>query len=85
MGNLLSKSDYASQYDYTNGATGGPNAVKRVLRSGSWKIFSYDARGNMTRGDGLTSASYNAMDKPTQIIKNGKNPHLYLWSTTHAL
>ncbi|MEM5511234.1 SpvB/TcaC N-terminal domain-containing protein [Pseudoalteromonas sp. AS71] len=72
VGNLLSKSDYASQYDYTNGATGGPNAVKRVLRSGSWKIFSYDARGNMTRGDGLTSASYNAMDKPTQIIKNGK-------------
>ena len=72
VGNLLSKSDYASQYDYTNGATGGPNAVKRVLRSGSWKVFSYDARGNMTRGDGLTSASYNAMDKPTQIIKNGK-------------
>jgi len=37
--------------------------VKRVYRSGSWKTFSYDARGNMTRGDGLTSATYNAMDK----------------------
>ncbi|WP_349304617.1 RHS repeat-associated core domain-containing protein [Pseudoalteromonas sp. NEC-BIFX-2020_002] len=71
MGNLLSKSDYASQYDYTTGSTGGPNAVKRVYRGG-WKTFSYDARGNMTRGDGLTSATYNAMDKPTQIQKDGK-------------
>ncbi|WP_213610246.1 glycohydrolase toxin TNT-related protein [Pseudoalteromonas sp.] len=26
----------------------------------------------MTQGDGLTSVSYNAMDKPTQIIKSGK-------------
>ncbi|OUS72219.1 hypothetical protein B5G52_08000, partial [Pseudoalteromonas sp. A601] len=72
VGNLLSKSDYASQYDYTNGATGGPNAVKRIYRSGSWRTFNYDARGNMTSGDGLTSATYNAMDKPTQIVKDGK-------------
>ncbi|WP_167542949.1 SpvB/TcaC N-terminal domain-containing protein [Pseudoalteromonas prydzensis] len=72
VGNLLSKSDYASQYDYENGTTGGPNAVKRIYRSGSWKTFAYDARGNMTKGDGLTSATYNAMDKPTQIIKSGK-------------
>ena len=71
VGNLLSKSDYATQYDYTTGATGGPNAVKRVYRGG-WKSFSYDTRGNMTRGDGLTSAMYNAMDKPTQIKKDGK-------------
>ncbi|MCH2087217.1 MAG: hypothetical protein MK175_08530 [Pseudoalteromonas sp.] len=71
IGNLLSKSDYASEYDYINGATGGPNAVKRVYRSG-WKSFGYDARGNMTSGDGLTSATYNAMDKPTQISKDGK-------------
>ncbi|WP_304182255.1 SpvB/TcaC N-terminal domain-containing protein, partial [Pseudoalteromonas prydzensis] len=72
VGNLLSKSDYASQYDYENGTTGGPNAVKRIYRSGSWKTFAYDARGNMTQGDGLTSATYNAMDKPTQIKKDGK-------------
>ncbi len=72
VGNLLSKSDYATQYDYENGATGGPNAVKRIHRSGSWKTFAYDARGNMAQGDGLTSASYNAMDKPTQIVKDGK-------------
>jgi len=72
VGNLLSKSDYATSYDYSNGTTGGPNAVKRVYRSGSWRTFSYDARGNMTKGDGLTSATYNAMDKPTQIQKDGK-------------
>ncbi len=71
VGNLLSKSDYATQYDYENGATGGPNAVKRVYRGG-WKSFGYDTRGNMTSGDGLTSATYNAMDKPTQIVKDGK-------------
>ena len=71
VGNLLSKSDYATQYDYENGATGGPNAVKRVYRGG-WKSFGYDTRGNMTSGDGLTSAAYNAMDKPTQIVKDGK-------------
>ncbi|MGS0535655.1 RHS repeat domain-containing protein [Pseudoalteromonas sp. SaAl2] len=41
-------------------------------RSGGWKSFSYDTRGNMTKGDGLTSATYNAMDKPTQIKKDGK-------------
>ncbi|MEI8646149.1 SpvB/TcaC N-terminal domain-containing protein [Pseudoalteromonas sp. Hal040] len=71
IGNLLSKSDYATQYDYINGSTGGPNAVKRVYRNG-WKLIGYDARGNMTSGDGLTSAIYNAMDKPTQIKKAGK-------------
>uniref|UniRef100_UPI000A6272E7 RHS repeat-associated core domain-containing protein n=1 Tax=Pseudoalteromonas arabiensis TaxID=874454 RepID=UPI000A6272E7 len=72
VGNLLFKSDYATEYDYTTGTTGGPNAVKRVYRSGSWKTFSYDARGNMIKGDGLSHAIYNAMDKPIQLIKEGK-------------
>ncbi|MBQ4811938.1 VCBS repeat-containing protein, partial [Pseudoalteromonas luteoviolacea] len=75
IGNLNKKSDYASSYDYTNHVSGhsggGPNAVKRVFKQGVWVGFSYDARGNMTRGDGLTSAIYNAMDKPTKITKNG--------------
>ena len=70
-GNLLLKSDYASQYDYDTGTTGGPNAVKRVLKGNSWLSFDYDLRGNMLRGDELTSASYNAMDKPTRIEKSG--------------
>ncbi|QPB83414.1 hypothetical protein CWC22_010630 [Pseudoalteromonas rubra] len=75
VGNLTSKSDYATQYDYSNSVSGftggGPNAVKRVLKNGQWVGFSYDARGNMTKGDGLSTASYNAMDKPTSITKNG--------------
>ncbi|MCG7537923.1 RHS repeat-associated core domain-containing protein [Pseudoalteromonas sp. OOF1S-7] len=75
VGNLTSKSDYATQYDYTNRVSGytggGVNAVKRVYKNGQWVGFSYDARGNMTKGDGLSAASYNAMDKPTSITKNG--------------
>ncbi|WNO10289.1 RHS repeat-associated core domain-containing protein [Teredinibacter sp. KSP-S5-2] len=79
-GNLLSKSDYARNYDYTTGTSGGPNAVKRVEKilkqqdgttQYQWANFSYDARGNMTSGDGLSQAIYNAMDKPTYIEKGG--------------
>ncbi len=75
MGNLLKKSDYSDNYDYSNGATGGPNAVKRVFKTkgknkDTWVNFGYDSRGNMTSGDGLASAIYNAMDKPTSINKD---------------
>ncbi|MBE0389459.1 hypothetical protein PLUTE_b0424 [Pseudoalteromonas luteoviolacea DSM 6061] len=74
IGNLTKKSDYASTYDYTSHLAGfsggGPNAVKRVMKAGTWVGFSYDARGNMTKGDGLVLAQYNAMDKPTLINKN---------------
>ncbi|WNO08948.1 RHS repeat-associated core domain-containing protein [Teredinibacter sp. KSP-S5-2] len=79
-GNLLSKSDYARNYDYTTGTSGGPNAVKRVEKilkqqdgttQYQWANFGYDARGNMTSGDGLSQAIYNAMDKPTYIEKGG--------------
>ncbi|MCG7546172.1 hypothetical protein MHM93_18530 [Pseudoalteromonas sp. MM17-2] len=71
IGNLLSKSDYSNEYDYTSEGSGGPNAVKRVQRNGKWVSFSYDKRGNMLTGDGLSSANYNAMDKPTTLVKNG--------------
>ncbi|WP_261627258.1 hypothetical protein, partial [Pseudoalteromonas holothuriae] len=76
VGNLTSKSDYASEYNYSDHlsghAGGGANAVKKVQKTnGTWAGFSYDARGNMTKGDGLTSAIYNAMDKPTSLTKNG--------------
>ncbi|WP_261627209.1 SpvB/TcaC N-terminal domain-containing protein, partial [Pseudoalteromonas holothuriae] len=76
VGNLTSKSDYASEYNYSDHlsghAGGGANAVKKVQKTdGTWVGFSYDARGNMTKGDGLTSAIYNAMDKPTSLTKNG--------------
>ncbi|QFU06943.1 tRNA3(Ser)-specific nuclease WapA precursor (plasmid) [Pseudoalteromonas sp. THAF3] len=71
IGNLLSKSDYSNEYDYTSEGSGGPNAVKRVQRNSKWVSFSYDKRGNMLTGDGLSSATYNAMDKPTTLVKNG--------------
>ncbi|BBN83625.1 hypothetical protein PA25_36100 [Pseudoalteromonas sp. A25] len=72
VGNLTKKSDYASEYNYGTLQDGLPNAVKKVHKTdGTWVDFSYDARGNMTQGDGLTSAIYNAMDKPTSLTKNG--------------
>ncbi|WP_241651962.1 RHS repeat-associated core domain-containing protein [Pseudoalteromonas phenolica] len=76
VGNITSKSDYATLYDYDNHASGhsggGDNAVKKVRKTdGNWVGFSYDARGNMIKGDGLTAAVYNAMDKPTSLTKNG--------------
>ncbi|KZN66402.1 RHS repeat-associated core domain-containing protein [Pseudoalteromonas luteoviolacea] len=75
IGNILKKSDYASEYDYINRMSGhsggGANAVKRVNKNGAWVGFSYDYRGNMIKGDGLTSATYNAMDKPIHMTKNG--------------
>ncbi|KZN34358.1 hypothetical protein N480_22405 [Pseudoalteromonas luteoviolacea S2607] len=43
----------------------------KFFKQDKWVGFSYDARGNMIKGDGLTSAHYNAMDKPTLITKNG--------------
>ena len=55
-GNLLRKSDYASNYNYvgTGTSTGGPNAVKSVTKNnGSQVSFSYDNNGNLTSGDGL--------------------------------
>ncbi|WP_171037351.1 SpvB/TcaC N-terminal domain-containing protein [Pseudoalteromonas phenolica] len=75
VGNITYKSDYATTYDYDTHligySGGGDNAVKKVQKTdGSWVGFSYDARGNMTKGDGLTEALYNAMDKPTSIAKN---------------
>ncbi|WP_462163192.1 RHS repeat domain-containing protein [Pseudoalteromonas xiamenensis] len=76
VGNLVLKSDYGNTYDYSTSlpghSGGGNNAVKQVTKINNTKVgFSYDGRGNMTKGDGLTSASYNAMDKPTQMTKNG--------------
>ncbi|AOT07731.1 RHS repeat-associated core domain-containing protein [Pseudoalteromonas luteoviolacea] len=75
VGNITKKSDYASTYNYTTRLSGhsggGANAVKQVNKNGRWVGFSYDGRGNMIRGDGLSAATYNAMDKPTRITKHG--------------
>lgn len=75
VGNITKKSDYATAYNYSTHISGysggGANAVKKVYKNGRWVGFSYDGRGNMIKGDGLSAASYNAMDKPTRITKNG--------------
>lgn len=76
VGNIIQKSDFASQYDYINQPSGysggGANAVKRAYTNTGWVGFSYDGRGNMVRGKGLTAASYNSIDKPISISKNGQ-------------
>ena len=66
VGNLMLKSDYASNYDYTGAK---PNAVKQVtLADGGGAVnFGYDSNGNMTAGHNKTMA-YNVFNKPTRIV-----------------
>ncbi|GAB2907911.1 RHS repeat domain-containing protein [Rheinheimera gaetbuli] len=74
VGNLLSKSDYGSNYLYGNrakslGGNAGANAVRRVTKTdGSTVNFNYDNEGNLISGDGLT-ISYNSFKQPTQISR----------------
>ncbi|WP_194165961.1 SpvB/TcaC N-terminal domain-containing protein [Shewanella sp. YLB-07] len=75
VGNLLKKSDYsvnsANAYEY--GACNGPNRVCAITKpiNNQRVTFSYDSRGNLLTGDGLTM-TYNALDKPLTI--NGRGP-----------
>jgi RHS repeat-associated protein len=63
-GNLKSKSDYATNYDYTGG---GPNAVSSVtLAGGGTASFTYDGNGNMKTGHNK-GIDYNVFNKPTRI------------------
>ena len=74
VGNLLKKSDYsvnsANAYEY--GACNGPNRVCAITKQvNNQRItFSYDSRGNLLVGDGLTM-TYNALDKPLTISGRG--------------
>ncbi len=69
VGNLLAKSDYATNYDYTGGS-GGPNAVYQVTKlGGTTATFRYDRNGNLTGGDGR-ALTYNSFNKPLTIEKN---------------
>ncbi|MDW4812180.1 RHS repeat-associated core domain-containing protein [Shewanella fidelis] len=81
VGNLLKKSDYSSNtanaYEYNSscatGSNAGPNAVCAITKLNGTKVsFSYDRRGNLITGDGLTM-TYNALDKPLSI--NGRGPN----------
>ncbi|WP_179024981.1 RHS repeat-associated core domain-containing protein [Shewanella sp. Scap07] len=81
VGNILYKSDYSrsqsNAYEYNNGclagSNAGPNAVCAITKlNGSRVQFSYDSRGNLVNGDGLTM-TYNALDKPLTVVGRGPN------------
>lgn len=72
LGNMLSKSDFASSYSYSNGTSGGPNAVKEVtLLNGSKVSYGYDDKGQMIQGKGFNNALYTAFGKLADITRNG--------------
>src|SRR6266571_1231702 len=66
LGNIITKSDYAQQYNYgTNRITGaaGPHAVVSVSTGAT---FTYDPNGNLTQGDGRT-VSFDSLDRPIAV------------------
>jgi RHS repeat-associated protein len=72
LGNITSKSDYATSYTYGVGTNPvgqrGPHAVVSAVKTtGVTATFSYDANGNMTSGDGRT-VSFDARDRPVQVV-----------------
>ncbi len=77
LGNITSKSDYASVYTYGTNARGtrlaGPHAVVSVSgkQSGSASAtFTYDQNGNLTAGDGRT-IDFDLLDRPVHVAQNG--------------
>ncbi|MGV6852207.1 MAG: SpvB/TcaC N-terminal domain-containing protein [bacterium] len=75
VGNIILKSDYASNYKYggdavcTAGQQAGPNAVCQITTNGqSINDFAYDSNGNQLYGTGK-HISYNAYNKPISIIQ----------------
>ncbi len=74
---LRSTPNHDSAYQYGGSANcpaankAGPNALCRLEKLNSTIVqFSYDGRGNLINGDGLT-LTYNALDKPLTIIGRG--------------
>ncbi|QSX39192.1 hypothetical protein JYB85_17940 [Shewanella sedimentimangrovi] len=78
VGNLLKKTDFSlnktNAYQYGGaavcaaGSNAGPNAVCQIEKLNNTAVkFTYDKRGNMLTGDGLTM-TYDALDKPLNIV-----------------
>src|SRR6185503_15842031 len=67
IGNLTAKSDVGT---YTYPATGQPrpHAVTSISGGAINTTFTYDVKGNMTAGNGLT-ISYASYNKPTSITR----------------
>jgi RHS repeat-associated protein len=76
VGNFLKKTDYSvnsnTAYRYGGSACNNkPNALCSLTKlNGTAVSFTYDAKGNLRSGDGL-SMTYNAMDKPITITGRG--------------
>ena len=73
LGNITSKSDFASVYTYRTGSNtggqGGPHAVSSVTKlDATIASYGYDANGNMTSGDGRTLA-FDQMDRPVVVTQ----------------
>jgi RHS repeat-associated protein len=69
LGNIWSKSDYASSYSYGTGIAppmGGPHAVMSLSTGAT---YQYDGNGNMTAGDGR-SQTFDYLDRPTVVTKD---------------
>ncbi len=71
VGNLLKKTDYSANKDTAYQYCTGTNALC-ILEKASGQIvnFTYDGRGNLINGDGL-SLTYNVLNKP--LIITGRN------------
>ncbi len=71
IGNILSKSDYATNYYYGQN-NAGPHAVTQVTNLGNVKIsYDYDENGNMINGDGRL-IHYTSFDKPSSLSHAGQ-------------
>ncbi len=77
LGNITSKSDYASVYTYGTSARStrlaGPHAVVAVSgkQSGSASAtFTYDWNGNLVDGDGRT-IDFDLLDRPVRVARSG--------------
>ena len=67
IGNLTSKSDVGT-YSYPASGQPRPHAVTSISGGLINTTFTYDAKGNMTSGNGLTIA-YASYNKPTSITR----------------
>jgi hypothetical protein len=70
LGNVTSKSDYASGYTYGTSritSAAGPHAVVSLSTGAT---FTYDENGNLTHGDGR-DVTFDSLDRPITVTMGG--------------
>ncbi len=71
IGNILAKSDYATDYRYGQN-NAGPHAVTQIRNLNNQLVsFAYDDNGNMVSGAGRI-ITYTSFDKPFNLSRQGK-------------